>query len=184
GKQVAVLVPTTLLVQQHMSTFMERYASFPITVKPMSRFQSDGETELTREGLRTGEVDIVIGTHRLLSSETRFKDLGLVITDEVQRFVVEPTETLTRLRTQVDVLAMPAAPIPRTLEMGLTGIREMTTILTPPEERHPVLTFVGPYEEKQIAAEIRRQLMREGQARKSVVQGKGVDVGGGGTQGE
>lgn len=163
GKQVAVLVPTTLLVQQHMSTFMERYASFPITVKPMSRFQSDGETELTREGLRTGEVDIVIGTHRLLSSETRFKDLGLVIIDEEQRFGVEHKETLKRLRTQVDVLAMSATPIPRTLEMGLTGIREMTTILTPPEERHPVLTFVGPYEEKQIAAAIRRELMREGQ---------------------
>ena len=163
GKQVAVLVPTTLLVQQHMSTFMERYASFPITVKPMSRFQSDGETELTREGLRTGEIDIVIGTHRLLSSETRFKDLGLVIIDEEQRFGVEHKETLKRLRTQVDVLAMSATPIPRTLEMGLTGIREMTTILTPPEERHPVLTFVGPYEEKQIAAAIRRELMREGQ---------------------
>ncbi|MFD6099585.1 transcription-repair coupling factor [Nocardiopsis flavescens] len=163
GKQVALLVPTTLLVQQHLSTFSERYASFPVTVKPMSRFQTDGEVELTREGLRSGEVDVVIGTHRLLSSETRFKDLGLVIIDEEQRFGVEHKEALKRLRTQVDVLAMSATPIPRTLEMGLTGIREMTTILTPPEERHPVLTFVGPYEDKQITAAIRRELMREGQ---------------------
>ncbi|MFV2196063.1 transcription-repair coupling factor [Nocardiopsis sp. LOL_012] len=163
GKQVAVLVPTTLLVQQHMSTFTERYASFPVTVRPMSRFQTDGEVELTREGLRAGEVDIVIGTHRLLSDQTRFKDLGLVIIDEEQRFGVEHKEALKRLRTQVDVLAMSATPIPRTLEMGMTGIREMTTILTPPEERHPVLTFVGPYEDKQIAAAIRRELMREGQ---------------------
>ncbi|MGQ4268483.1 transcription-repair coupling factor [Nocardiopsis changdeensis] len=163
GKQVALLVPTTLLVQQHLSTFTERYASFPVTVKPMSRFQTDAEVELTREGLRSGEVDVVIGTHRLLSSETRFKDLGLVIIDEEQRFGVEHKEALKRLRTQVDVLAMSATPIPRTLEMGLTGIREMTTILTPPEERHPVLTFVGPYEDKQITAAIRRELMREGQ---------------------
>ncbi|MBB6120189.1 transcription-repair coupling factor [Nocardiopsis algeriensis] len=163
GKQVALLVPTTLLVQQHLSTFTERYASFPVTVKPMSRFQTDSEVEATREGLRTGEVDVVIGTHRLLSSETRFKDLGLVIIDEEQRFGVEHKEALKRLRTQVDVLAMSATPIPRTLEMGLTGIREMTTILTPPEERHPVLTFVGPYEDKQITAAIRRELMREGQ---------------------
>ncbi|RKS10878.1 transcription-repair coupling factor [Nocardiopsis sp. Huas11] len=163
GKQVALLVPTTLLVQQHLSTFTERYASFPVTVKPMSRFQTDGEVESTREGLRNGEIDVVIGTHRLLSAETRFKDLGLIIIDEEQRFGVEHKEALKRLRTQVDVLAMSATPIPRTLEMGLTGIREMTTILTPPEERHPVLTFVGPYEDKQITAAIRRELMREGQ---------------------
>ncbi|GAB3207541.1 transcription-repair coupling factor [Marinactinospora endophytica] len=163
GKQVALLVPTTLLVQQHLSTFTERYASFPVTVKPLSRFQTDSEVEATREGLRTGQVDVVIGTHRLLSSETKFKNLGLVIIDEEQRFGVEHKEALKRLRTQVDVLAMSATPIPRTLEMGLTGIREMTTILTPPEERHPVLTFVGPYDEKQIAAAIRRELMREGQ---------------------
>ncbi|MFE3461913.1 transcription-repair coupling factor [Nocardiopsis aegyptia] len=163
GKQVALLVPTTLLVQQHLSTFTERYASFPVTVRPMSRFQTDAEVETTREGLRNGEIDVVIGTHRLLSAETRFKDLGLIIIDEEQRFGVEHKEALKRLRTQVDVLAMSATPIPRTLEMGLTGIREMTTILTPPEERHPVLTFVGPYEDKQITAAIRRELMREGQ---------------------
>ncbi|MEU6727395.1 transcription-repair coupling factor [Nonomuraea wenchangensis] len=163
GKQVAVLVPTTLLVQQHMSTFAERFSSFPVTVKPISRFQTDGEVKATLESLRTGAVDVVIGTHRLLSPEVRFKDLGLIIIDEEQRFGVEHKEAMKHLRTQVDVLAMSATPIPRTLEMGLTGIREMSTILTPPEERHPILTFVGPYEEKQIAAAVRRELMRDGQ---------------------
>ncbi|HEY7484464.1 MAG TPA: transcription-repair coupling factor [Streptosporangiaceae bacterium] len=163
GKQVAVLVPTTLLVQQHMSTFSERFGPFPVSVKPLSRFQSDAEARETLRGIAGGTVDIVIGTHRLLSPETRFKDLGLVIVDEEQRFGVEHKEQLKRLRTQVDVLAMSATPIPRTLEMGLTGIREMSTILTPPEERHPILTFVGPYDEKQIAAAIRRELLREGQ---------------------
>ncbi len=163
GKQVAVLVPTTLLVQQHMSTFTERFSSFPVTLKPVSRFQSDAEVKGTLEGLRSGAVDLVIGTHRLLSPEVRFKDLGLIIIDEEQRFGVEHKEAMKHLRTQVDVLAMSATPIPRTLEMGLTGIREMSTILTPPEERHPILTFVGPYEEKQIAAAIRRELMRDGQ---------------------
>ncbi|MBB6546004.1 transcription-repair coupling factor [Nonomuraea rubra] len=163
GKQVAVLVPTTLLVQQHMSTFAERFSSFPVAIKPVSRFQTDGEVKGTLEGLRSGAVDVVIGTHRLLSPEVRFKDLGLIIIDEEQRFGVEHKEAMKHLRTQVDVLAMSATPIPRTLEMGLTGIREMSTILTPPEERHPILTFVGPYEEKQIGAAIRRELMRDGQ---------------------
>lgn len=163
GRQVAVLVPTTLLVQQHISTFTERFAAFPVVVRPISRFQTDGEIDETLRGLSEGTVDVVVGTHRILSSQTRFKDLGLVIIDEEQRFGVEHKEELKRLRTQVDVLAMSATPIPRTLEMGLTGIREMSTILTPPEERHPVLTFVGPYEEKQIAAAIRRELLREGQ---------------------
>jgi transcription-repair coupling factor (superfamily II helicase) len=163
GRQVAVLVPTTLLVQQHMSTFTERFAAFPVVVKPISRFQSDGEIAETLRGLSEGTVDVVVGTHRILSAQTRFKNLGLVVIDEEQRFGVEHKEELKRLRTQVDVLAMSATPIPRTLEMGLTGIREMSTILTPPEERHPVLTFVGPYEEKQIAAAIRRELLREGQ---------------------
>ncbi|MFI6296079.1 transcription-repair coupling factor [Nonomuraea sp. NPDC050790] len=163
GKQVAVLVPTTLLVQQHMSTFTERFSSFPVSLKPVSRFQTDGEVKGTLEGLRSGAVDLVIGTHRLLSPEVRFKDLGLIIIDEEQRFGVEHKEAMKHLRTQVDVLAMSATPIPRTLEMGLTGIREMSTILTPPEERHPILTFVGPYDEKQIAAAVRRELMRDGQ---------------------
>jgi transcription-repair coupling factor (superfamily II helicase) len=163
GKQVAVLVPTTLLVQQHFSTFSERYAPFPVTVKPLSRFQGTAETAETLRGLADGTVDVVIGTHKLLSPETRFARLGLVVIDEEQRFGVEHKEYLKRLRTEVDVLGMSATPIPRTLEMGVAGIREMSTILTPPEERHPVLTFVGTYEEKQVAAAIRRELLRDGQ---------------------
>ncbi|NBM20652.1 transcription-repair coupling factor [Streptomyces sp. GC420] len=163
GKQVAVLVPTTLLVQQHFGTFSERYSQFPVVVRALSRFQSDTEAKATLEGLREGSVDVVIGTHRLFSSETKFKDLGLVVVDEEQRFGVEHKEQLKKLRANVDVLTMSATPIPRTLEMAVTGIREMSTITTPPEERHPVLTFVGPYEEKQIGAAIRRELLREGQ---------------------
>src|SRR5215469_5894442 len=163
GRQVAVLVPTTLLGQQHLNTFSERYAPFPVVVKPLSRFQTSAEVAETLRGLADGTVDVVIGTHRLLSPETRFKQLGLVIIDEEQRFGVEHKEYLKRLRTEVDVLSMSATPIPRTLEMGVAGIREMSTILTPPEERHPVLTFVGPQDEKQIAAAVRRELLRDGQ---------------------
>jgi transcription-repair coupling factor (superfamily II helicase) len=163
GKQVAVLVPTTLLSAQHFATFAERYAPFPVTIRPMSRFQSMGEVADTLEGLASGKVDIVIGTHRLLSPEVRFARLGLLIIDEEQRFGVEHKEYLKQLRTEVDVLAMSATPIPRTLEMGISGIREMSTILTPPEERHPVLTSVAPYDERQIAAAVRRELLRDGQ---------------------
>ena len=163
GKQVAVLVPTTLLVSQHFQTFSERYAGFPVVVKALSRFQSDKEAKLVLDGLASGAIDVVIGTHRLLSKNVRFKDLGLVIVDEEQRFGVEHKEALKAMRTAVDVLAMSATPIPRTLEMAVTGIREMSTLATPPEERHPVLTFVGPYDEKQITAAIRRELLREGQ---------------------
>ena len=163
GKQVAVLVPTTLLVQQHASTFSERYASFPIKVAALSRFSSEKEAKEVMAGVADGSVDVVIGTHRLLTSQMRFKDLGLIIVDEEQRFGVEHKEHLKALRTNVDVLAMSATPIPRTLEMAVTGIREMSVIQTPPEERHPVLTFVGPYDDRQIAAAIHRELMREGQ---------------------
>ncbi len=163
GMQVAVLVPTTLLAAQHHTTFSERYAPFPVIVKTLSRFQSDSDVAATLRGLADGTVDVVIGTHRLLSPETRFARLGLVILDEEQRFGVEHKEYLKRLRTEVDVLSMSATPIPRTLEMGVAGIREMSTILTPPEERHPVLTLVGPYDEPQIAAAIRRELLRDGQ---------------------
>ncbi|MCI2238410.1 transcription-repair coupling factor [Paenibacillus sp. TRM 82003] len=163
GKQVAVLVPTTLLVQQHFKTFAERYAQFPVSVKPLSRFTPGAEAKETIAGLADGSVDVVIGTHRLLSGEVKFKDLGLVVVDEEQRFGVEHKESLKTLRTNVDVLAMSATPIPRTLEMAVTGIREMSTLATPPEERHPVLTYVGGQEDKQIAAAIRRELLREGQ---------------------
>jgi transcription-repair coupling factor (superfamily II helicase) len=163
GKQVAILVPTTLLVQQHFNTFRDRFAQFPVTVRATSRFNSEKEQKEVLAGIHDGTVDVVIGTHRLLSKTVQFKDLGLVIVDEEQRFGVEHKEYLKSMRTAVDVLTMSATPIPRTLEMSLNGIREMSTILTPPEERHPVLTFVGPYDEKQIGAAIRRELMREGQ---------------------
>ncbi|TDL36396.1 transcription-repair coupling factor [Arthrobacter nitrophenolicus] len=163
GKQVAVLVPTTLLAQQHYETFTERFSGFPLRVKPLSRFQTSKEAKETAEGVKNGAVDVVIGTHRLLSKDFEFKDLGLVIVDEEQRFGVEHKEALKKMRTNVDVLAMSATPIPRTLEMSLTGIRETSTLATPPEERHPVLTYVGPYTDKQTSAAIRRELMREGQ---------------------
>ncbi len=163
GKQVAVLVPTTLLVTQHFSTFSERMSGFPVVLKGLSRFQSDKEAREVIAGLADGSVDIVIGTHRLLNPDIRMKDLGLIIVDEEQRFGVEHKEQMKRLRTSVDVLSMSATPIPRTLEMAITGIREMSTITTPPEERHPVLTYVGGYEDRQIVAAVRRELLREGQ---------------------
>lgn len=163
GKQVAVLVPTTLLVSQHAETFTERYAGFPVTVAALSRFQDAAESAKVLEGLEKGSVDVVVGTHRLITGQVKFKDLGLVIIDEEQRFGVEHKETLKALRTNVDVLSMSATPIPRTLEMAVTGLREMSTLATPPEDRHPILTYVGAYETKQVSAAIRRELLREGQ---------------------
>ncbi|HET7326997.1 MAG TPA: transcription-repair coupling factor [Nocardioidaceae bacterium] len=163
GKQVVVLVPTTLLVSQHFSTFAERFAGFPINVRALSRFQTDTEAKAVLEGLRDGTIDVVVGTHRLLSPEIKLKNLGLIVVDEEQRFGVEHKEQMKQLRTAVDVLSMSATPIPRTLEMAITGIREMSTITTPPEERHPVLTFVGAYDPAQVTAAVRRELLREGQ---------------------
>ena len=163
GKQVAVLVPTTLLVQQHEKTFSERYAGFPLRVAGLSRFNSAKESKDILAELAAGSVDVVIGTHRLLSQDVVFKDLGLVVVDEEQRFGVEQKESLKKMRTTVDVWAMSATPIPRTLEMAVTGIREMSTITTPPEERHPILTYVGAAEDAQIRAAIHRELLRDGQ---------------------
>jgi transcription-repair coupling factor (superfamily II helicase) len=163
GTQVAILVPTTLLAHQHLQTFTERMAQFPVTIRELSRFTHARDVEATTDAVAEGGVDILIGTHRILQQTVRFKNLGLVIVDEEQRFGVEHKEYLKALRTEVDVLTMSATPIPRTLEMSLTGIREMTTILTPPEERHPILTFVGAYDPKQISAAIRRELARDGQ---------------------
>jgi transcription-repair coupling factor (superfamily II helicase) len=163
GKQVAVLVPTTLLATQHLATFSERMRAFPVTVRGLSRFTDAAEARETIDGLADGSVDVVIGTHRLLQKGVRWKDLGLVIVDEEQRFGVEHKEHITALRTHVDVLTLSATPIPRTLEMSLAGIREMSTITTPPEDRHPTLTYVGAYDEKQVAAAIRRELLRDGQ---------------------
>jgi transcription-repair coupling factor (superfamily II helicase) len=164
GKQVAVLVPTTLLADQHLQTFASRMAGFPVRVKGLSRFTEPADSRAVLDGMAEGTVDIVIGTHRLLQTGVRWKDLGLVVVDEEQRFGVEHKEHIKSLRTHVDVLTMSATPIPRTLEMSLAGIREMSTILTPPEERYPVLTYVGAQDDKQIAAALRRELLRDGQA--------------------
>ncbi len=163
GAQVAILVPTTLLVQQHVETFTERYAGFPVTIASLSRFSTAKEAEEVKAGLASGKVDLVIGTHSLLTGAVSFKDLGLVVIDEEQRFGVEHKETLKALRTDVDVLSMSATPIPRTLEMAVSGIREMSILQTPPEERQPVLTFVGAYTDQQVSAAIRRELLRDGQ---------------------
>ena len=163
GKQVAILVPTTLLVQQHLTTFHNRYTGFPVKVAGLSRFNTPKEGREILDGIKSGSVDVVIGTHRLLSKDVQFRDLGLVIVDEEQRFGVEHKEELKKTRTNVDVLSMSATPIPRTLEMAITGIREMSNITTPPEERHPVLTYVGPYDDKQVTAAIHRELLRDGQ---------------------
>ena len=163
GKQVAVLAPTTLLVRQHMETFQERYAPFPVKLASLSRFSTSAEAKNVVAGLADGSIDVVIGTHRLLSDQVHFRDLGLIVIDEEQRFGVEHKDKLKKIRANVDVLAMSATPIPRTLEMAVTGIREMSTLQTPPENRHPILTFVGERSDQQIVAAIRRELLREGQ---------------------
>ena len=163
GKQVAVLVPTTLLAQQHYDTFAERMGGFPVEIRVLSRFTSTKDSKEIIKQLATGEVDVVIGTHRLLQTGVHWKNLGLIVVDEEQRFGVEHKEHIKALKASVDVLTMSATPIPRTLEMSMAGIREMSTILTPPEDRHPVLTYVGAYEDKQVAAAIRRELLRDGQ---------------------
>lgn len=163
NKQVVLLAPTTLLVAQHTETFQERFAPFGVRLGTLSRFTSAKEAKRVIDGLADGSIDVVIGTHRLLSDQMRFKDLGLVIVDEEQRFGVEHKDRLKKLRTNVDMLAMSATPIPRTLEMAVTGIREMSTLHTPPENRHPILSYVGPATDQQIQAAIRRELLREGQ---------------------
>ena len=163
GKQVAVLVPTTLLAEQHFISFSERYAPFPVKVAMLSRFVSAADQKKVIADAAKGAVDVVIGTHRILSPDVTFKDLGLVIVDEEQRFGVAHKERLKKMRAHVDVLTMTATPIPRTLEMALTGIRDMSTIDTPPEDRRPVLTYVGPYDEGLALGAVRRELLREGQ---------------------
>jgi len=163
GRQVAVLVPTTLLAEQHFITFTERYSPYPVTVKMLSRFVSPAEQKRIVEELATGKVDVVIGTHRLLGRDVEFRDLGLLVVDEEQRFGVVHKERMKTMRAHVDVLTMTATPIPRTLEMALTGIRDMSTIDTPPEDRQPVLTYVGSYDEGLAVGAVRRELLREGQ---------------------
>ena len=163
GKQVAMLVPTTVLAQQHYETFCQRLAAFPVKVEMLSRFRTHREQTEILLGLALGEVDIVIGTHRLISPDVQFKDLGLVIIDEEQRFGVTHKEHLKKLRTEVDVLTLTATPIPRTLYMALTGVRDISNLNTPPEERLPIITHVGPYSPRLVRQAILRELERGGQ---------------------
>jgi len=163
GTQTAVLVPTTLLAQQHFQTFSERFAGYPVRVEALSRFLTPSQAKRVVEGVADGSVDVVIGTHRLLSSDIVFKRLGLLVVDEEQRFGVSHKEAIKRLRTDVDVLTLTATPIPRTLEMSLTGIRDLTMLHTAPAERQPILTYVGEYDERAVGEALRRELLREGQ---------------------
>jgi transcription-repair coupling factor (superfamily II helicase) len=163
GKQVAVLVPTTVLAQQHFETFSQRLAAFPVKVEMLSRFRTPREQTEILHQLSIGEVDIIIGTHRLISSDVIFKDLGLVVIDEEQRFGVTHKEHLKKLRTEVDVLTLTATPIPRTLYMALTGVRDISNLNTPPEERLPIITHVGPYSPRLVRQAILRELERGGQ---------------------
>ena len=163
GKQVAVLAPTTLLATQHGNTFADRFAGYPIRVEVLSRFLTNKEAKRVIDGLASGEVDCVIGTHRLLQEGVRFKDLGLLVVDEEQRFGVQAKEQMKKLKVNVDVLTLSATPIPRTLEMSLVGIRDLSLLQTPPADRQPILTFVGGYDERVAVEAIRRELLREGQ---------------------
>jgi len=163
GKQVAVLVPTTVLAQQHYRTFSERFAAFPVRVEMLSRFVTPAGQKGVLEAMVRGEVDIVIGTQRLLSGDVNIPNLGLVIIDEEHRFGVTQKERLKALRRSVDVLTLTATPIPRTLQMSLSGIRDMSVIDTPIEDRYSVITSVGPYEDELVREAIRRELQREGQ---------------------
>jgi transcription-repair coupling factor (superfamily II helicase) len=163
GKQAAVLVPTTLLAQQHYQTFADRFAGYPVRVEMLSRFLTPAQAKLVIAGLADGTVDVVVGTHRLLSDNLNFKDLGLLVVDEEQRFGVSHKESIKALSIGVDVLTLTASPIPRTLEMGLTGIRDLSIIDTPPAARQPILTYVGDLDDRAIAEAVRRELLREGQ---------------------
>lgn len=163
GKQVAVLVPTTVLAQQHFTTFSQRMAAFPVTVEMLSRFRTSREQGAILHRLARGRIDLIVGTHRLLSKDVKFKDLGLLIVDEEQRFGVRHKERLKELRAEVDVLTLTATPIPRTLHMTLTGIRDMSVISTPPEDRVPIKTYVVPYDDVLVRDAIRRELDRGGQ---------------------
>jgi len=163
GKQVAVLVPTTLLAQQHYQTFTERFAAYPIRVEVLSRFLTAAQARKVTKDLAKGEVDLVVGTHRLLSKDIEIPNLGLLVIDEEQRFGVKHKEAIKQLKAAVDVLTLSATPIPRTLELSLTGIRDLTLLHTPPADRQPILTYVGEYDERAVAEAIRREVLREGQ---------------------
>ncbi|NPV57890.1 MAG: transcription-repair coupling factor, partial [Anaerolineae bacterium] len=163
GKQVALLVPTTVLAQQHYETFRQRLAVYPVEVEMLSRFRTAREQQEILKRLQDGSVDIIIGTHRLIQTDVAFKDLGLVVIDEEQRFGVTHKEYLKKLRTEVDVLTLTATPIPRTLYMALTGVRDISTINTPPEERLPIVTHIGPYAPRLVRQAILREVERGGQ---------------------
>ncbi len=163
GKQVAILAPTTLLANQHGQTFRERFAAYPVRVEVLSRFLTPAEQTATVAAVKAGEVDVVIGTHRLLSEDVEFQNLGLLVIDEEQRFGVKHKERIKHLRAHVDVLTLTATPIPRTLELSLTGIRDLSLVQTPPEARQPILTYVGEYDDRAASEAIRRELLREGQ---------------------
>ena len=163
GKQIAVLVPTTILAQQHFTTFTERIGKFPITIDMISRFKTAGEQKKTLEKVEKGEVDIIIGTHRLLSKDVNFNDLGFLIVDEEQRFGVSHKETIKDIKKNVDVLTLTATPIPRTLHMALVGVRDMSVIETPPENRYPIRTYIREFNEQLVKETIRREVGRNGQ---------------------
>ncbi|MDE0268145.1 MAG: transcription-repair coupling factor [Acidimicrobiaceae bacterium] len=163
GRQVAILTPTTLLAHQHSRTLKERFAPFPVRVEMLSRFLTTKQIRTVVDALSTGEVDVVVGTHRLLSGDVRFRSLGLLVVDEEQRFGVRHKEKIKSLRADVDVLTLTATPVPRTLEMSLTGIRDLSLLNTPPTDRQPILTYIGEQDERPVAEAIRRELMREGQ---------------------
>ncbi|MFH1102543.1 MAG: transcription-repair coupling factor, partial [Pseudomonadota bacterium] len=163
GKQVAVLVPTTVLAEQHYETFSKRFEKYPVSVACLSRFRSDKEQRSILEDLSVGKTDIIIGTHRLLQKDVAFKDLGLLIVDEEQRFGVKHKEKLKKIRNTVDVLVLTATPIPRTLHMSLAGVRDISLISTPPEQRHPIITYVSEMDDRVVSDAIRRELKRNGQ---------------------
>ncbi len=163
GKQVAIMAPTTLLATQHGNVFADRFAGYPVRVEVLSRFLTNGQAKKVIDGIATGEIDCVIGTHRLLQESVKFKDLGLLVVDEEQRFGVQHKEAMKKLKVNVDVLTLSATPIPRTLEMSLVGIRDLSLLQTPPADRQPILTFVGEYDERVAVESIRRELLREGQ---------------------
>ena len=163
NKQVALLVPTTILAQQHYATFRNRLQAFPLRLEMLSRFCSKKEQSEIIDGIANGTVDICIGTHRLLQKDVKFKDLGLVIIDEEQRFRVNHKEYLKKMRQEVDVLTLSATPIPRTLHMSLVGVRDMSTMETPPEARLPIKTYVAEYNDHLVREAILRELERNGQ---------------------
>jgi len=163
GKQVAVLVPTTILAEQHYATFRSRFQRYPVNIACLSRFRSRKEQQAIAAGLKSGAVDIVVGTHRLIQKDIAFKDLGLLVLDEEQRFGVRHKEKLKRLRSTVDVLALTATPIPRTLHMSLAGVRDISLIQTPPEFRKAIITYICEFDPDVVAEAIRRELRRQGQ---------------------